>query len=85
MRKTSFTGYNADGFTDKHEVLVNLCKRIHTKKGRFLQSNSSCDFNKKAYADFEKEELLCSRRINSKTAGADVDYEILIWNNSLNI
>lgn len=78
--ETSFTSYTADDFNkEQHTNLVNLCKFINQKKGKFLLSNSDTKFIKDNLKNFKIKTINCKRQINSKNPGATTN-EILIYN-----
>ena len=79
LNKKSFATYSKDGFIEEHDKLAMLCKELDSDGHTFIHSNSYCDYNVEAYADYKTEKLLCKRLINSKNPG-DKDYEILVYN-----
>ena len=79
LKKESFTTYQKDGFENKHDILADICNTLNSKGIKFLHSNSWCDFNVNKYSQFNKDKILCKRRINSKNP-KDTDNEILIYN-----
>lgn len=78
--ETSFTSYTADDFNkEQHINLINLCKFISQKNGKFLLSNSDTKFIKDNLKEFMIKIINCKRQINSKNPGATTN-EVLIYN-----
>ncbi len=78
--ETSFTSYTSNDFNlEQHKNLVELCKHIHTKKSKFLLSNSDTKFIKDSLKDFNIQIINLKRQINSKNPGATTN-EVLINN-----
>ena len=68
LKDTSFTSYTKDGFgKSDHNRLIGFCKAIHKKGGKFMLSNSNCDFIKDAFKeeDYNITEVSISRSLNS--------------------
>uniref|UniRef100_A0A6C0JFR5 site-specific DNA-methyltransferase (adenine-specific) n=1 Tax=viral metagenome TaxID=1070528 RepID=A0A6C0JFR5_9ZZZZ len=80
VKNSSFVNYEKNGFnTNEHLKLLELCKHLDTKKVKFLQSNSFCEFNKNSYSQFNIETIVSKRRINSINP-KQIDSELLISN-----
>lgn len=76
----SFVGYVADGFnTDLHKKLFNKTKELHKKGVKFIMSNANVKLVKTAFQEFNIEEILARRAINSKDPSATTK-EILVYN-----
>ena len=84
LKENSFTSYTKNGFNKKdHERLVAYCKTLHSKKVKFMLSNSNCDFIKNHFSDeaFTIKELSISRTLNSNKNGRKkTKCEIIIKN-----
>lgn len=77
----SFVSYSKDGFSRKdQEKLKYMCDNLTKEKIKFLQSNSSTDFIKTLYKDYEIIEVDASRNIAAKTSSREKVKEILIKN-----
>ena len=62
----SFTGYTQNGFgREEQKRLHKLCKMLHSKKIKFMLSNSSDPFIHGLYRDFNIELVQARRSINS--------------------
>jgi len=80
INRSSFISYNKDDFDSKeHSTLIQVCDYIHSKKCKFIHSNSDVEYNHANYKHFRIEKLNCKRRINSKNPKSTVD-ELLISN-----
>jgi len=79
---TSFVDYNKDGFTlDNHNTLFELTKLLHTKKIKFMMSNSKVKLVTDSFNDdsFTVSEIECKRAINSKNPESKT-MEVIIAN-----
>ena len=80
INKKSFVNYVDSGFNENdHLKLLELCQQINQKNAKFLQSNSSTDFIKEKYSDFNVEDIDCRRAINSKNPDS-IATEVFIYN-----
>lgn len=77
----NFTGYDKGGFNREEQIrLKNLCDKLDKRGVRFLLSNSSTDFIKELYRDYNITIVKAKRAINSKgNARGEVD-EVLVRN-----
>lgn len=77
----NFTGYVKNGF-DKSEQyrLKDLCENLDKRGIKFLLSNSSTNFIKNLYKDYEIEVVKAKRIISSKVSARSVTDELLIRN-----
>ena len=82
LTKTSnFTSYTKDGFGEKEHIkLKEVCDHINKRNSRFLLSNSSADFVRELYKDYEIIEVQAPRRINCKGDSRGNVTELLIKN-----
>jgi DNA adenine methylase len=79
-RKTSFVGYNKEGFTiDLHEKLFNICSEMKVKKIKFIMSNADVELVRKTFppALYNIDIISCKRSINSKKPGSKTN-EVII-------
>jgi DNA adenine methylase len=79
---TSFVDYNKDGFTLKnHNELFELTKSLHTKKIKFMMSNSKVKLVTDSFTDesFTVSKIECKRTINSKKPESKT-MEVIITN-----
>ena len=78
LNKTSFTGYNVDGFDhEQHKKLFKMIISASNRGVKFLLSNSNTDYIKNKFKVFSIEELECRRAINSKDPSSTAT-EVLI-------
>lgn len=78
---SSFTGYNAGGFSRHEQIrLRDVCNELNEKGVKFLLSNSSTDFIKDIYSDYIIEEVDAKRNINSKASKRGKIKELLVRN-----
>ena len=76
-KETSFVKYTDKGFAEEeHTKLFELCKNL---KSKFVMSNSNVKMVRTAFADFNIQEVVCKRSINSKDPTAKTS-EVLIKN-----
>lgn len=74
----SFVGYNADGFNlETHKLLFNEIKKI--KNIKFVMSNSNVDIVTNSFKDYNCDEIVARRAINSKNPGSTTK-EVIIYN-----
>ena len=77
---TSFVAYTKIGFNEnKHKKLFELTNELNEKNVKFVMSNSNVDMVKNNLIDYNIEEILCKRSINSKTPDSKT-LEIFIFN-----
>lgn len=77
----SFTGYTKGGFDrEEQERLKNICDRLDKKGVKFLLSNSSTNFIRDLYQDYEIISIKAKRAINSKGDGRGEITEVLVKN-----
>lgn len=73
----SFVGYVKEGFgLENHKKLFKIVKSLECK---FLFHNAKVDLIEKEFAEYNIEELLCRRAINSKNPGSKA-MEVIIQN-----
>ena len=78
--KTSFVGYNKDGFdVNMHHALFDSVKKAHDDGATFLMSNAKVELVENALKDFRFEELVARRAINTKNPESTT-LEVLITN-----
>ena len=78
--KTSFVGYNKDGFdVTMHNALFDGVKKVHADGAKFLMSNAKVELVEKALKEFHFEELVARRAINAKNPESTT-LEVLIRN-----
>jgi DNA adenine methylase len=78
--KTSFVGYNKDGFSiDLHEKLFNICSEMKLKKIKFIMSNADVELVRTAFPPqlYNTDIISCKRSINSKKPGSKTN-EVII-------
>jgi DNA adenine methylase len=69
-KKNSFVGYTEAGFNlEKHQKLFSEIKAFNEKNIRFLMSNANVDFVVEHFENYNREEILARRAINSKNPG----------------
>lgn len=69
-KKNSFVGYTEAGFNlEKHQKLFSEIKAFDEKNIRFLMSNANVDFVVEHFENYNREEILARRAINSKNPG----------------
>ncbi len=80
---SSFTGYIEGGWTkQKQRELKEYCDKLHERGIKFLLSNSSSDFIKELYNEYEITTVKATRLINSQVDGRGYVEEVLIRNYS---
>jgi DNA adenine methylase len=78
--KTSFVGYNINGFNlENHLELFNLIDKINNKNIKFILSNSNVKLVNDFFKDYKIEQISARRAINSKNP-ASKTIEVLITN-----
>lgn len=82
ITKTSnFTQYSKEGFNqESQESLKKYCDFINSSGGKFLLSNSDCDFIKDLYKDYDIVKVYAKRSINSKGDSRHKITEVLVKN-----
>lgn len=81
---SSFTGYTADGFGEKEQIILKKQCDMLTKRGiKFLLSNSSCDFIENLYKDYIVTRVGAKRAINAKADKRGEIDEVLVRNYEL--
>lgn len=75
---SSFVNYTSDGFSmEKHNLLFDMIKRMENIK--FVMSNSNTELVKSSFQNFQIEEIVCRRAINSKKPESKT-MEVIIYN-----
>lgn len=78
---SSFTGYTKHGFgKNNQEQLRNVCDLLNDKGVKFLLSNSSTEFIRNLYKDYNIFSIKAKRAINAKGDGRGEITEILVKN-----
>lgn len=81
-KTANFTSYSEFEFLDKEQIeLYEVFKELSQKKCQVLHSNSSTDFIKDLYKDFQIEDIQANRCINSKGDSRGKILEVLIKGN----
>ena len=76
-KKGGFVSYNKNGFTqEKHEALFKICIKL---KCKWVLSNSNTDTVKEKLKNYNMEEIIARRAINSKNPKAKTK-ELIIYN-----
>ena len=74
----SFVGYVADGFNlEMHNSLFDGIKKL--KDVKFMMSNAKVDLVTESFKDYNCEEIVARRAINSKKPGSTT-MEVIIYN-----
>lgn len=77
----SFTGYNKGGFNKSEQIRLKQCCDELTQRGvKFMLSNSSTEFIKELYKDYDISIVNAKRMINSDASKRGVIEEVLIRN-----
>lgn len=77
----SFTGYNKCGFDRDEQIRLKLCCDDLTQRGiKFMLSNSSTEFIKDLYKDYNITIVKAKRAINSNASKRGVVEEVLVTN-----
>lgn len=78
---SNFTGYIEGGWNENDQIrLRELCDQLTERNVKFLLSNSSTDFIRNQYANYEIKTVLASRSINSNGGRRGDVEEVLIRN-----
>ena len=78
---SNFTGYTQGGWAEKDQLrLRDVCDGLNRKGVKFLLSNSSADFIKRIYSDYDVHVVKASRAVNSDPAKRGAVDELLIRN-----
>ena len=78
---SSFTGYTKNGFDrTEQERLKKVCDKLNDKGVKFLLSNSSTEFIRDLYKDYNIFFIKAKRAINSKGNGRGETTEVLVKN-----
>ncbi len=78
---SSFTGYNKGGFDRKEQIrLKNCCDELSANGIKFMLSNSSTDFIKELYNDYNITTVNAKRAINSNGQKRGKVEEVIIRN-----
>lgn len=76
----SFVSYTRDGFSlDTHNKLFSEITKLHDKNITFTMSNAKVDLVMDYFKDYEYDEIVARRAINSKKPGSTT-MEVLIYN-----
>lgn len=76
-----FTGYNKGGFNKSEQIRLKQCCDELTQRGvKFMLSNSSTEFIKELYKDYDISIVNAKRMINSDASKRGVIEEVLIRN-----
>jgi len=76
----SFVGYTLEGFNlEKHKILFKLTKDLVETNTKFVMSNSNVELVTNSFEDFNIEEIICRRSINSKKPESKTT-EVIIYN-----
>jgi len=74
----SFVGYVADGFNlETHKLLFNEIKKLN--KTKFVMSNAKVDLVMDYFKEYDYEDIIARRAINSKKPGS-ITTEVIIYN-----
>ena len=74
----SFVGYVADGFNlETHKLLFNEIKKLN--KTKFIMSNAKVDLVIDYFKEYDYEDIIARRAINSKNPGS-ITTEVIIYN-----
>ena len=78
---SNFTGYVQGGWDEKDQLrLRNVCNALNDKGVKFLLSNSSSDFIKDIYSDYNIHVVQANRAVNSDSSKRGQVEEFLISN-----
>lgn len=76
-----FTSYSKDGFgLEMQKELLEVCRALHSKKVRFMLSNSAVPFIRKLYSKFNIETVQASRAVNSRAEKRGKVDEVIVTN-----
>ncbi|MCB9148097.1 MAG: DNA adenine methylase [Caldilineaceae bacterium] len=77
----NFTGYTKSGFDrNEQERLKRLCDKLNDAGVKFLLSNSSTEFIRQLYKDYDISIVKANRAVNSKASGRGKIAEVLVRN-----
>lgn len=80
-KSSNFTGYVRGGWSEKDQLrLRDICDNLNKKGVKFLLSNSSSDFIKEIYDEYNIHTVRASRSINSDSSKRGKVDELLIRN-----
>lgn len=80
-KTSNFTAYNQEGFTiDDQDKLLAACHRLTEKGCKWMLSNSYCKASLELYKDYNIQEVLVSRKINSDSKKRGKIKEVLVTN-----
>jgi DNA adenine methylase len=78
---SSFTSYHADGFNEKHQVLLKeVFKSLSDKNCKVMLSNSDTPFINELYAEFNIHKVYAGRAINSVASKRGMITEVVVTN-----
>lgn len=78
---SSFTSYTKFGFDiDMQFLLRDVCDELHSKKVKFMVSNSDTSLVNELYSKYNIQKVYASRMINANAAGRGKISEVLIKN-----
>lgn len=76
----SFVGYTSDGFNlDAHKTLFDEILKLNEKKIKFVMSNAKVSLVTDTFKDYQSQDILARRAINSKKPESTTT-EIIIYN-----
>lgn len=76
----SFVGYVSDGFDIcKHKLLFDKIKKIDKLGSKFVLSNAKVEMVLESFKDYECDDIIARRAINSKNPGSKTT-EVIIYN-----
>jgi DNA adenine methylase len=77
---TSFVGYVLNGFDlDTHIILFNEIKKLANNNIKFVMSNAHVKLVLDAFDEYDREDIIARRAINSKNPGS-TSIEVIIYN-----
>ena len=76
----SFVGYVADGFgLEKHNLLFDEIKKLGERDIKFVMSNAKVDLVTDNFKEYNCDDIIARRAINSKKPGSKTT-EVIIYN-----
>lgn len=76
---SSFTGYNANGFTD-HSRFFLFCENLKNKGVHWLMSNSDTILVRDKFSEgYQTTVISCRRTVNAKAPGSRVNEVLIYW------
>ena len=76
----SFVGYVSDGFDiSKHKLLFDKIKKLDNLGSKFVLSNAKVEMVLESFKDYECDDIIARRAINSKNPGSKTT-EVIIYN-----